>query len=166
MDNNVDGSSSSREIATQNVTTTNTGVSLNNVVSNQVLLATALVNVEIAPNQYVTARCLLDSASQVSFITTSLFSKLRLKSFKRNTNVFGISGNQTVIYNYTTLSLSSIYDNTCQFKENCAVIDEITLPLPHTYINVKKFNLPSNIMLADNSFNTPGHIDILLGASV
>lgn len=146
--------------------TSQTSIALNNIMSNQVLLATALVNIKISSDKTIVARCLLDSASQVSFITKEFFNKIQSQIFKQSANIFGLSGNKTVVHNYTKLNFISQYNKRFHFQENCAIVDNITLPLPHIYIDKTVFHIPAGVFLADKHFNVPGKIDILLGASV
>lgn len=49
---------------------------------------------------------------------------------------------------------------------NCLIVTNIigTLPAPTSY--AQDFNLPSNIQIADPSFNIQGEIDLLLRASL
>lgn len=142
------------------------GVTLSNVMSNQVLLATALVNVKCSSNKLLTARCLLDSASQTSFVTEEFFHKTGLRPYKQSVNVFGLSGNKTLVKNYVELPIGSRYDKYYHVKEQCAIVDTITVPLPQQALNITSLNIPANAILADESFNTPNKIDVLLGASV
>lgn len=48
----------------------------------------------------------------------------------------------------------------------CFVLDNITVPLPHSYIDKKQLFIPKNIKLADSSFNYPNNIDLLIGSDL
>lgn len=131
-------------------------ITLNSIVSNQVLLATVLVNVQVAPNKTIVARCLLDSGSQLNLVTDEFFQQTGLSSFKQSTNIFGISGNKTLAQNYIKIFFQSLYDKTYKFQEQCAIVNTITVPLPHYQIDATSLNIPSKLFLADKTFNIPG----------
>lgn len=145
---------------------TSSQVSLVNITPDQVLLATVQVKIQISNNNFLIARCLLDAGSQVSFVTKRFFQKTNLTSFNHIANIFGIDQNKTRLQNYVNIPISSRYDKTYQFQEQCGIIDNITIPLPQAQILKSSLNIPSELFLADTTFNSPGEIDILLGASV
>ena len=52
----------------------------------------------------------------------------------------------------------------CIRDSQCAVLSTLTHKLPAQSFDVKHFNSPYNIFLADTNFNVSADIDILLGA--
>ncbi|GFG32676.1 hypothetical protein Cfor_12291, partial [Coptotermes formosanus] len=54
------------------------------------------------------------------------------------------------------------------FKINatCSIVNEITTPLPQKRFDISNFIIPKDINLADNDFNTPAEINLLLGADI
>ncbi|XP_053968885.1 uncharacterized protein LOC128870303 [Anastrepha ludens] len=60
----------------------------------RVMLATAVVNVKGSSGEYLPARALLDSGSQVNFMTEDLAQKLRIRRESTTLNIIGI-GNAT-----------------------------------------------------------------------
>jgi len=49
---------------------------------------------------------------------------------------------------------------------NCAVLSDITGTTPATKLDISKWKIPTDIKLADENFNIPGDIDLLLGADL
>ncbi|XP_050305066.1 uncharacterized protein LOC126742465 [Anthonomus grandis grandis] len=101
------------------------------------LLAIAKVLIMDFEGKAHEVRALLDSGSQSNFITNELVSRLNLDAPEVDMTVVGIT-----------------------------VLNKITSALPMLPIEVKNIRIPSNIVLADSSFNVPTEIDILLGADI
>ena len=49
---------------------------------------------------------------------------------------------------------------------NCAVLSDITGTTPATKLNTTNWKIPTDIKLADDTFNIPGNIDLLIGADL
>lgn len=130
-----------------------------------VLLATAVVNVLDSPNQTHSVRAVLDSASQACFITTSLKSRLLLQCETVNMSLQGISRKATPISEVVIVDLRS---RTSSYNKQlkCAVLEQISEPLPRHFINIEKWNLSPYTPLADKKFNIPSGIDLLIGANI
>ncbi|XP_058816933.1 uncharacterized protein LOC131680232 [Topomyia yanbarensis] len=130
-----------------------------------VLLATAVVNVLDAHGKPHRARVLLDSASQASFITTELAKQLGIQPNALNMPLRGISGITTQLKSSVTVTLQSRVANYAA-QVHCAILPEITGTVPHRFVDISNWDLQSFQPLADDCFNTPGKIDLLLGASL
>nr|XP_049702535.1 uncharacterized protein LOC126055847 [Helicoverpa armigera] len=140
-------------------------VSLSVVSSDQVLLSTALIQV-VKDKKTYTARALLDTGSQSSFITDSLKEKLGLViNPGGSVNVCGINNSNCSIKQSCNLKLKSRC-NSFEIKVKCLVVPRITGILPNSLINTEYLKLPSNIVLADPNYFFPSEVDILLGADV
>ncbi|XP_047037745.1 uncharacterized protein LOC124642965 [Helicoverpa zea] len=140
-------------------------VSLSVVSSDQVLLSTALIQV-VKDKKTYTARALLDTGSQSSFITESLKEKLGLViNPGGSVNVCGINNSNCSIKQSCNLKLKSRC-NSFEIKVKCLVVPRITGILPNSLINTEYLKLPSNIELADPNYFFPSEVDILLGADV
>jgi len=74
---------------------------------NQILLATAIVEVQNNFGQYVACRALLDSASQSHFITERCVQRLRLSRTQTHASIQGISNVNTETYYSVSLHLRS-----------------------------------------------------------
>ncbi|CAI6376040.1 unnamed protein product [Macrosiphum euphorbiae] len=129
-------------------------------IDNEVLLATAIIKISSPAGRHSHGRVLLDSGSQSNFITNNLVNKLGLQREKVNIPICGISEtNNTIKYKVTAVinSLNNSYSTIIDLL----VLSKITGPLPRT--SIRSVNVPSDIYMADPSFNYPGNIDILIG---
>ncbi|XP_045536067.1 uncharacterized protein LOC123721414 [Papilio machaon] len=111
------------------------------------------------------ARLLLDNGSTANFITQSLCSKLKLSTRSVSSEINGINNQSLTSTQACNLTIES---QCCRYKANieCYVLPEITKILPSTVIDISQLSLPSDLHLADPSFNIPSVIDILVGAEV
>lgn len=134
---------------------------------NTVLLATALVTLTNPHGLSITLRALIDSGSQVSFITANAAKLLQLKSMPTNTSLFGIgqthAGNAMRI---TSAILSSTTYAEFTLYSDFLIIPEITGPLPNSSFIFKSWPHIQNLALADPQFHEAKNIDILLGADI
>lgn len=148
---------------TSNQSTTLTTFNANS--NGGVLLSTALIQVTGKNNELHTARAILDSASESSFVTSEFCNKLNLNFKDVKIAVSGINNVKSKINRKCDLNIMSFHT---PFKTNvtCFVIDNISGILPGFPVNASKLNIPNNITLADASFSEPGHIDILIGAEL
>ncbi|XP_031341104.1 uncharacterized protein LOC116169216 [Photinus pyralis] len=116
--------------------------------SDQVLLSTAIIQVLSKQNKWVRARCILDSGSQVSFITKNLCTKLGFKPNPSNTSIIGINGNKSSASGIIDIKLSSVV-NDFQTDLSCLVTPHITQNLPSTNVHRENISIPS----ATNFYN-------------
>ena len=133
--------------------------------TNHVLLATAVVEVRNKYNQYVPCRVLLDSASQVNFITEQCVQRLRLARHQSATSIQGINDVNTATHHSVSIHLRSRRTD-WHTSLTCAVLPNITSNSPATKLDTTNWNLPKDIQLADEHFDKPGTIDLLIGADL
>ncbi|XP_055918418.1 uncharacterized protein LOC129950505 [Eupeodes corollae] len=88
----------------------------------------------------MTDRALLDSGSQLNFITEELAQRLKLRKEEKLLNLLGIG------------------------KASATVMNSISSYQPDQVIKTLDWNILSNIQLADPYFNKPQKIDLLIGA--
>ncbi|XP_055916442.1 uncharacterized protein LOC129949183 [Eupeodes corollae] len=129
----------------------------------QVILATALVLVKDASGGFQLGRTLLDSGSQVNFINEKFANSLGLQKDKKVVDIIGIGTTETKTKHQTQTTIRSRYSN-FEITLEFLVAPSITGYQPEAALNVSNWNLPLNSELADESFNQPGQIDLLLGA--
>ncbi|XP_070141617.1 uncharacterized protein [Drosophila kikkawai] len=129
--------------------------------SDCVILATALVLVKDASGCYKIGRALLDSCSQVNFISEEFAQSLRLPRSKRNLEIRSIGETQTQIKHHTTTNIKSRHNHFELLLDFC-VTSHIAYH-PDSEIDISSWNLPQHSSLADEHFNKSRRIDLLLG---
>ncbi|XP_061388720.1 uncharacterized protein LOC133323837, partial [Musca vetustissima] len=135
------------------------------VIGSRVLLATAIVLVKNKFGVYVPCRAILDSASQLNFITSRFANLAQLKVKHSNVYISGIgegSINADKIADVEIKSHSSSYS----VSFSAVVIPAITDYQPNIDNDVSKFKIPENIKLADEGFYKRSRIDLLIGAGL
>jgi len=132
---------------------------------NQTLLATAVVELRNKSGQYVPCRVLLDSASQRQFITEKCVQRLRLSKTQTRSSIQGINHSSAAATHCVSVHMRSRHTD-WHDSLNCAVLPDITGTTPATKLDTSKWKLPTDIKLADETFNIPGDIDLLVGADL
>lgn len=142
-------------------------ISLSTCIAGQVLLSTAIVKVSCTnSNNFVEARCLLDSGSQSSFINQELVNNLCLPTETVDSVcVTGINGISFEALQRCNIKVQS-RTNTFSTSVNAFVINNITSSIPGHEVDVSRIKLPKNLTLADFNYYMPAKIDLLLGADV
>lgn len=130
---------------------------------NLVLLATAIVHVVDGDDIKHKGRMLLDNASESSFITKELVERLTLKTTNCRWDIGGVGGIGTSSNSMATLTIQSRKSN-YKLTINCGVLNTIAQDSPSHYFDKTSMQLPPFVNLADDTFNIPGKIDILLGS--
>ncbi|XP_073947429.1 uncharacterized protein isoform X1 [Choristoneura fumiferana] len=128
----------------------------------QCLLPTARVYLVGQDGTKYNVKVLLDSGSQVSFVTTELVQRLGLTPVQKEVTIVGITNvNNKVNYSIPL----EVYSRISPFKlsVNCHVVDSITCKLPQTKLDMSNIYIPPGIQLADNDYNIPGEIHMLMG---
>lgn len=131
------------------------------------MLATAIININDASGQPRQCRAILDSGSQISFMTRACAMKLQLKNINASTSIAGIGSTSLKVIRLTPAIVSSCtseYVTALTF--HC--INVITSDLPSCKVNIKELDIPNSIrqQLADPQFHKPSSIDCLLGADI
>lgn len=134
---------------------------LNKSSNDHIILATAMVLIRDAHGSYRLGRALLDSCSQVNFITDELSQKLLLPRNRHNIEIHSIGKSSTNI-KYTTST--NIKSQTTEFELplTFCITSHIAYQ-PEPEIDTSSWKIPSNILLADNQFYKSKKIDLLLG---
>lgn len=132
----------------------------------QILLATAYVNILDSNGRTVKCRALLDSASQSNFCSEELCNKLNLPRNKINMPVIGINNASCRVSSKIKTTIRSLND-AFQAKIEFLVISQIiTTKLPQVSFDPTLINMPANITLADPNFFNSEPIDILIGTEI
>lgn len=128
-----------------------------------VLLSTAVVKVYDFTGNSHNCRILLDNGSQSNFISQRLCQILQLPTKKINFSVSGINQvNSKINFQTNVLIKSTINEFSCTLS--CLVLPNITGNVPTISLNKNPLKIPSNLTLADPSFDKAAPVDMLVGA--
>lgn len=130
-----------------------------------VLIPTARIKTFSKDGTEVHIKCVLDTGSQVSLITTKAIEVLGFTPERTDINLIGVTESQNKVSYCIPLHIHSL---TSPFNTliNCHVVEKITCKLPQTHIQKQDISIPSGITLADPTFNLPSEINMLIGADV
>lgn len=133
--------------------------------ASQVILSTALVDVNDASGNWVTCRALLDPGSQVNLITIELAQKLKLAGSRETRAISGVNCSQFEASKSVQLSIKA-RDSVFRAEIECLLLPSITEYLPQQKIDVERILIPRDTKLADPGFSEPGSVDLLIGAAL
>ncbi|KOB52263.1 Gag-pol polyprotein, partial [Operophtera brumata] len=135
-----------------------------NISTNQtnILLPTMKVKLIDKSGQEIEVKALLDCGSQVSIVKRSLVNKLDLTPVAQDSNIIGLGNTPNKVSECANILLQSNLYNV-KFSVKCHVVETITTNLPQNYFDVRKCKLPRNVQLADDDYNKPSEIVLLLG---
>jgi len=85
-----------------------------------------------------------------------------LRKFKAQIPVQGINEVTKTIHYAASLEIKSRFSN-WETKIDCTVLPKITGMIPATFVDSSDWGIPEGFMSADENFNRPNSIDILLG---
>ncbi|XP_036345196.1 uncharacterized protein LOC118754428 [Rhagoletis pomonella] len=125
------------------------------------ILATAMILVKDSSGKYKVGRALLDSCSQVNFISEEFAQKLRLRRDKQHVEIRSIGNSRTNINFCATTAIKSRL-TTFELSLQFCITPHIAYQ-PDCEIDTSQWNLPANTPLADESFNKSRGVDLLLG---
>lgn len=156
-------------------TTSNTSINRNsNHVSfsalsscRNVLLATALIQLQSTDGSWHTARALVDQGSEVTLISESIVQLLQLKKQFVQSTVNGVGSNSAASKSVVSSTLKP-HQSHNQFKLSfsAVVLKDLTEILPSNQVKIDHWPHIFDLDLADPKFNKPGNIDIILGIDV
>ena len=128
------------------------------------LLPTAMIPIANSSSTNSLCRALLDSGSQLIFVTEDTVQRMGLKRLKQSTTINGI-GNVTKSYN-SGLVIIQITTQKGVIDVTAYILPTLTQFLPSSEFSIRtNFHLRS-IELADPNFNKPGRIEMILGSDV
>lgn len=130
------------------------------------LLATAVINVNDVNGVPISLRALCDNGSHINFITKDAYQRLRLARPPSSTTFHGVGGKESVAMGAVNLEFSSRFNIKNSFFMSALIIKKITSKLPQQGFDVDCWTHLSGLPLADENYNVPNEIDVLLGASV
>ncbi|XP_055377929.1 uncharacterized protein LOC129609829 [Condylostylus longicornis] len=129
-----------------------------------VFLGTAVISAFKKNQEAIDCRVLLDSGSQLNFISEKLMRRLGLDTQNDKLNICGIGKSSISSTSRVNIKIAS---KTANYEINIEVyvIKEITSLQPQRHINIAEWPL-QNVVLSDPNFNVPRRIDMLLGAEM
>ncbi|XP_062713174.1 uncharacterized protein LOC134290145 [Aedes albopictus] len=131
----------------------------------EILLSTAIVELQDSSGSYHLCRALLDSGSQSSFVTESVVRRLRLRRERVRAPVIGISGDRRVVSHQAVAQIKSMYSE-ASWTLDFLVVPHVTGCLPARKIDTDQWQIPSELLLADPRFSVPAKVDMLIGAEL
>lgn len=161
----VNTNSSASNSAAVNTDSNDSVVLTNTSSMRDVLLPTAVVRLIDKDGKFIHARALLDSGSQVSFITEKLADELGSEKIQIKQQITGITGGTNDVKQQTNINVFSSL-NDFKINVSCCITKYITCDLPQQTFNIKSFHIPSHAKLADKNFNETGEISLLLGCDI
>lgn len=129
---------------------------------NTVLLETVVVNVVDDHGKKHKARALLDSASMSNFMSGQLAKNLYNRPIKVDVAVAGIGVSTQRVRSAITAAIES-RNTTFSTKLEFLILRQPSAELPTVPIDVSTWKLP-DIVLADQRFNVPEPIDLVIGS--
>jgi len=132
-----------------------------------VLLGTALVHVRDTIGSCQTVRALIDSASQISAITSACCNRLGLRPSRWTIPVTGLSGQKVPdVQGIVQLTIQPRDEPTPAIKVKPWVLSNITSDMPARRLPVQVRAKCSHLMLADPGFDEPAPVEMLIGADI
>lgn len=137
-----------------------------NHISNRtaVLLSTALVYIKSVSGTFEPFRALIDPGSQASLITEESADLLNLPRFKSNIGISGLGANkQKMAKHKIEIEIRPHFSKKVELQIHAYILPKLTGNIPSEPIiqNKSHFN---DFILADPNYDTPGAIDLILGA--
>ncbi|XP_065087718.1 uncharacterized protein LOC135709340 [Ochlerotatus camptorhynchus] len=129
-----------------------------------VMLMTAVVRIKDSRGWTTPCRVLLDSGSQVNFLSKPMADRLATERRPAHVPIAGIGGSKTYAKEKMMVEVESRHSDFCTTIE-CLVVPEITGAIPATKINVSAWPIDTDLLMADPNFHTPSDIDMLIGIS-
>ncbi|KAI5632070.1 putative peptidase (DUF1758) domain-containing protein [Phthorimaea operculella] len=130
-----------------------------------VLLPTVRVKLFSRDNREVHVKAVLDSCSQKSLVSQKLVDVLGLTPKISGTNLIGVGNSRKAVKYSVPLEIYSL-NSTFSRSLNCGVVDEVTCHLPQDKIDRSQLQIPPDMTLADEQFDIPSEINMLIGANV
>lgn len=130
-----------------------------------VILGTAVIHIFNSRGVNIQARALLDSGSQLNFVTEKLAQHLRLARKSINVDVSGIGQAATRAQHICCITIKSRHED-YNATIDAVIIPSITSCQPAHRVDISSLHLPDHDAVADPTFHVTGQIDILIGAGI
>ncbi|VVC30476.1 Peptidase aspartic, putative,Aspartic peptidase domain,Protein of unknown function DUF1759,Zinc finger [Cinara cedri] len=135
--------------------------------SSSVILGTALIHIPDNVGSLHTVRALIDSASQISAITSECTNRLGLRMRNWTAPVSGLGGVSVQnVLGIVNCQAQSRYSPDPVFNFEAWVFPSVAADMPRNPLSRSIADKYQHLALADPSFINPGAIDVLLGADL
>lgn len=135
------------------------------ITTTQTLLSTVKVLIQDVHGKWQNVRAILDSGSDENLITQETANRLGLQMKSVTKSILGINNKETSVKYEMKAIIKSKYpkhnDYVNSFK--FLVFPTITGILPSFFMDTKQFKFPSEYFMADDEFNIPAKVDMLIG---
>lgn len=131
----------------------------------QVLLSTVLFEIKNSSGQIVNCRALLDSGAQTNLITEKFCKENNIHLTDTHISVMGINQVVSHLNKKCNLTIFSKHNN-FNVPLTFFIVPYISNDTPATSFKINYLNIPSDIDLADPTFNESSNINAIIGASL
>lgn len=144
---------------------TNSAMIGNESLDSYTFLATALALVQTVDGNFVTMRVLFDGGSQTHLITERAANSLGLSRRKLNVPLTLHGIHSSNILTHVVVAKLKSFDNQLNDEVILVVHKRLRQRHPMVKIDISSWKFPLNKPLADNNFNIPSDVDIILNAN-
>lgn len=134
--------------------------------NDQVLLATATINVYSPTGQALIVRALLDQGSEATLITEKVAQRLRLNKIRRDTRIGGVGNRQFTATAIARIDIGSLDKGGDKINTNAIILKSLTKFTPSRAGQHLSFAHLENLLLADHDPFSSDPIDIIIGADI
>ncbi|XP_031777962.1 uncharacterized protein LOC116415998 [Nasonia vitripennis] len=127
------------------------------------LMTTAVVKIQDFRGNFIVARALLDTCSNVNLVSEKFAKKLNLIEHSCLVNIGAVDQLCTVSKSQISTTLQSSY-NKFQANLHLLLVPNIAEAVPNEAFPRDRFDIPKHIQLADPQFHLPKPIDLLLAS--
>ena len=131
----------------------------------EVLLPTAIIEIQSADGTYQKMRALLDQGSQISLITENAAQLLNIPRRKCKGVVSGIGDKESLCKGMITIHCSSTVSD-YRFETDVLIMKNLIKHLPSQTLSKPNWTYLDQIKLADPEFYRSRPVDVLLGADI
>ena len=131
-----------------------------------ILLCTAIIRVKDFWGNYQTCRCLLDSGSQASLITSQCLERLGLSKQKADIRISCLGATDARTNGISEIHFTSHFPSQSTYSASVYVVNKIVGLLPHHSLASSYCDQFADLKLADPNFHISSPVDILLGVDL
>ncbi|XP_076298363.1 uncharacterized protein LOC143217706 [Lasioglossum baleicum] len=130
------------------------------------ILATAIVGIEVRPGERVFVRALIDPCAEVSLIKESIVQRFKIPRKQFNIPLTGVDTMRSRPRGRVNLTVSSRLDPTVSYSVDAVILARISSHEPPTIAGPSTWPHLGNLDLADPEFTSRQPIELLLGADI